>query len=184
MPSPSPTPGPIPDLNELVALFYHEPQELGVFEQVDEQEVPEPFHQLLAHHAHMTVTVEAFHKTPVDVQVLSTRREGMMYARKILLTRQTDGAVVQFGLVQLNFNYLAPEVRDEIALEQTPLGRVLIRRNVLREVQLVGLFRIEPGPDLQRHLGTREGEVVYGRTALIYCDGQPAVELLEIVTPS
>lgn len=177
-------PSPTPDLDELVALFYEDPQALGHFEPVEDADVPEPFHELLAHHSHMTVTVEAFHKSRVDVQVLAARREGAMYARKILLTRQTDGQVVQFGLVQLNFNYLAANVQAEIQLEQTPLGRVLIEHNVLREVQLAGLFRIEPGPDLQRHLGTAPGEIVYGRTAMIYCDGQPAVELLEIVTPS
>jgi len=27
------------------------------------------------------------------------------------------------------------------------------------------------------------GQTTYGRTALIYCNGEPAVELLEIVTP-
>jgi hypothetical protein len=27
------------------------------------------------------------------------------------------------------------------------------------------------------------GDVMYGRTALIYCDGAPAIELLEIVAP-
>jgi hypothetical protein len=26
-------------------------------------------------------------------------------------------------------------------------------------------------------------QITYGRTAIIHCDGEPAVELLEIVTP-
>jgi hypothetical protein len=33
-------------------------------------------------------------------------------------------------------------------------------------------------------LGIATSSTIYGRTALIYCDGEPAVELLEIVAPS
>ena len=59
---------------------------------------------------HMTVTVEEFHHSPVDV-VLAKKTVLPHYARKILLSRQTDGRVVQFGIVRLNFSYLAPEVQ-------------------------------------------------------------------------
>jgi hypothetical protein len=31
--------------------------------------------------------------------------------------------------------------------------------------------------------GLAKPQTVYGRTALIYCNGEPAIELLEIVTP-
>ena len=47
----------------------------------------------------MTVTVEAHHGSLVDVKVLERKRDGDSYARKILLAKQTDGRIVQFGLV-------------------------------------------------------------------------------------
>ena len=56
----------------------------------------------------MTVTVEQFHRTPVNVKVLEMRHDGRFYSRRILLTRQTDNRVVQFGIVRLNFEYLGP----------------------------------------------------------------------------
>ena len=68
--------------------------------------------------------------------------------------------------------------------ESIPLGRVLIDHNVLREVQLSSLWKLQPGEELRRILNTSEGQLIYGRTALIYCNGEPAVELLEIVTPA
>ena len=59
---------------------------------------------------------------------------------------------------------------------------MLIQHNVLREVQLVALWKVEPGAELRQLFNKQEGDIVYGRTALIYCNGEPAVELLEIVT--
>src|SRR5687768_13987377 len=173
----------LPELDELVALFYDDAAELGQFERVSALVVPEPFRRLLAHNAHMTVTVEEYHGCKVDVRVLVARKDGDLYSRKILLTRQSDGAIVMFGVPRLKLSLLRDEVRREIESQRIPLGRVLIEHNVLREVQLVALWKIAPGPDLCRLLGVDAATTIYGRTALIHCDGEPAVELLEIVAP-
>ena len=96
----------------------------------------------------MTVSVERFHASRVDVQVLATRTDGDFYSRKIVLHRQSDGRPVLFGIPRLNLRFLDDEVREEIQSERIPLGRVLIEHNILREVQLGSLYRIVPGPDL------------------------------------
>lgn len=172
-----------PDLQTLVSLFYPAPDDLGTFEEVEAPTLPEPYRQLLAHDEHMTVTVESFHDSPVDVQVLETNVTDSHYSRKILLARKSDGQVVQFGIVRLNFDFLDDQVRREIEGQGTPLGRVLIRHNVLRQVQLSTLWKISAGEDLRKLFGLQKPTVTYGRTALIYCNGEPAVELLEVVTP-
>ena len=138
---------------------------------------------LLAHDSHMTVTVERFHNGPVNVRVLETQLSGEHYAHKILLTRQSDGVVVQFGIMRLDFSTVSPAVRREVESQQTPLGRILIQHNVLREVHLTKLWRVTPGEDLCRLFNVSRDQVTYGRTAIIHCDGEPAIELLEIVTP-
>src|SRR5262245_31014569 len=143
MPAADPLP---PSPRELARLFYESPDELGTFEQIAAAaDLPQPYRRLLAHNEHMTVTVEKFHECKVDVQDLATRRDGHFYSRTILLTRQTDGKVVQFGIPRLNFGLLDPEVRSEIESQTKPLGRVLIDHNVMREVQLVTLFKVTPG---------------------------------------
>lgn len=172
-----------PDLDALIALFYARPEELGRFEEVDSHALDRDYRMLLAHDSHMTVTVERFHNGPVDVQVLESQLTGEHYARKILLTRQSDGGVVQFGIMRLDFSCVSPKVRREVESQQTPLGRVLIQNNVLREVHLTKLWKVTPGSDLCRLFGISPGQITYGRTAVIHCDGEPAVELLEIVTP-
>lgn len=172
-----------PELSALVHLFYPSLGDLGAFTEVAESEMPEVPRKLLWHDAHMTVTVESHHGSPVDVRVLDTHVTPTHYSRRSLLTRQIDGRVVQFGIVRLNSTYLGEDIRKEIESEATPLGRILIEHNVLRDVRLLSLWRIEPGSDLIEVFGLETPETCYGRTALIYCNGLPAVELLEIVTP-
>ena len=170
------------ELEILIKLFFEDGRQLGEFKEVTADKVPEPSRSLLAHDHHMTVTVEKHHESPVDVAVLESRTDGEHYSRKILLKRQSDEGVVQYGIVRLNMAVLSPEVRIEIEAKKIPLGRILINHDVLRVVKLLSLFEIKCGSDLAAAIGFQEGQICYGRTALIYCDGSPAIELLEIVS--
>ena len=171
------------ELDDLVALFYPLSLDLAEFQLRSAESCPPAYQKMLAHDAHMTVTVESRHGCPVDVEVLESRIAEPHYLRKILLRRQSDRRVVQFGIVRLALDALQPKVRDEIMAQQTPLGRVLIENNVLRKVQLNALWEVHCRAELAQLLEVDVGHKTYGRTALIYCDGEPAVELLEIVAP-
>ena len=182
---------PAVDLAELVGLFFESDSTLASFTLVREPEkMPEPFKGLLKHEAHMTVTVEAYHDCPVDVRVHRTKYGerpagedgGRWYAREITLHRQTDQAPVQYGIVRLNIDLLAPDVWKEIRSEQIPLGRVLIEHGVHREVELCELWEVVAAQRLAELLAIKPGTTVFGRTARIFCDYLPAIELLEIVT--
>jgi chorismate-pyruvate lyase len=173
------------DVPDLVSLFETFPPAsyLSDYTMVPADEVPQPYHDLLVHEHHMTVTVEAHHHSPVNVVVLQKQRQGNSYARKILLSRQSDGRIVQFGLVRIWLHYCSPEVRAEILSEKTPLGRILIKHNVLRRIEPTEFLRVTPGTEMMDWFGLSAPVPTYGRLALIYCDGEPAVELLEIVAP-
>ncbi len=180
-------PSAAPSLDELIGLFYPDPGRLATFEAVEAEAIPVVYRDLLAHEHHMTVTVEHFYQCPVDVRVhrVATPQSAAdhHYAREITLTRQSDGSVVQFGIVRIDFDFLSPEVRAGIERQDTPLGRILIRHNVLRKIHLSKLYRVSPGFFLRERLGLSQPIDTYGRTALIECDHKPAIELLEIVTP-
>jgi chorismate-pyruvate lyase len=171
-----------PDLDTLLALFPPATY-LANVEYVPGDRVPEPYHALLVHEHHMTVTVEAHHGDLVNVVVLDRRRDDGFYARKILLALKGSGKVVQFGLVRIRFDYCSDAVRDEILSERTPLGRVLIQNDVLRRIEPTAYLRVTPGPDMMKWFGLTQPTPTYGRLALIHCDGKPAIELLEIVAP-
>jgi hypothetical protein len=175
-------PSATPDLRDLFDLF-PPTSYLGAYTVVPADRVPKPYHGLLVHEHHMTVTVEAHHGSLVDVKVLEKKRQGNSYSRKILLGLQSTGRIVQFGLVRIWLHYCSPAVREQILEEKTPIGRVLINHNVLRRIEPTEFLRVIPGPEMMRWFGLSTPEPTYGRVALIYCDEQPAVELLEIVAP-
>jgi chorismate-pyruvate lyase len=171
-----------PDTRNLFALF--PPSDyLAHFEHVPADLVPAPYHDLLVHPHHMTVTVEAHHGEPVDVKVLEQIRGIDTYARKILLVTQKTHRVVQFGLVRIHLQYCSPAVGEEILNGQTPLGRILIQHNVLRRIEPTSYLRVVPGPAMMVWFAMPKVLPTYGRQALIHCDGKPAIELLEIVAP-
>jgi chorismate-pyruvate lyase len=171
-----------PKLDELLALL--PPTDyLKSMIYVAADRVPEPFHSLLVHEHHMTVTVEEHHGSLVDVRVLDSRQNGDSYVRKILLALKKTGTVVQFGLVRIHLQYCSPDVRTEILARRTPLGRILIQHDVMRRIEPTGFLRVVPGPDMMNWFGLKEPTPTYGRLAIIHCDGQPAIELLEVVAP-
>lgn len=174
---------PAAELGVLIRLFYADPAELGQFRKCNSSSVPAAYRLLLAHDAHMTVTVEERHGCPVSVEVLESHESQTHYVRKILLRRTSDNRVVQFGIVRLKLDAIDAEARSEILAKQIPLGRVLIQHNVMRHVELLDVWSVRCGTELAKHFDVATGHETYGRTALIYCNNEPAIELLEIVAP-
>ena len=171
------------ELQSLLDLFPEREPMLADAEHVASEMLPEPYRQMLAHNHHMTVTMESYHKTPVDVRIIDRRLDGDFYSRKIVLLKSGTDSVVQFGIVRFDLSYVTPTVREEILAGQKPLGRVLIDHNVLRHIDLGAVLRLQAGPALARYLQMPAGGTTYGRLATIFCNRHAAVDLLEVPAP-
>jgi hypothetical protein len=171
-----------PTFDHLYRLFPDSPDRPLAVE-VPAEELPEPYHRLLVHTHHMTVTVEHHYGSPVDVRVLACRRTGNEYARKILLALKTDARVVQFGLVRINLGVCPEPVRNAIVEGKTPLGRVLIQHDMLRRIEPVAFLHVRLSPTMADWFGVPAGADTYGRVGVIYTGDRPAVEVLEILAP-
>jgi chorismate-pyruvate lyase len=171
-----------PDIRTLFALF-SSPGDLPEYAFVPADEVPPPYHELLVHEHHMTVTVERHHGSLVDVQILDRVHHDDSYARKILLRLQSNRRVVQFGIVRIRLEFCKEAVRKEIIAGKTPLGRILIEHDVLRRIEPTAFLRVIPGAAMMSWFGLDRPTPTYGRLAYIHCDEQPAIELLEVVAP-
>src|SRR5262249_37254480 len=171
-----------PDPRALFALF-PPADDAPAFEIVPGHAVPPPYHELLVHKRHMTVTQEAYHGDRVDVRILDRRLNGEYYARKILLTLHKSGKVVQFGIPRINLHYCSKPVREEILAGQTPLGRILINHKVLRRIEPQGYYRVTPSTAMMNWFDLKEPRITYGRIGIIFCDEKPAIEVLEIIAP-
>ena len=176
---------PLIELEQLCSLF---PEENGEqlylnAEHIAREATPEPYHRMLVHEHHMTVTMESFHDCSVEVQVVESRFMDDLYCRKILLNKEGTSQNVQFGIVRFNFSFVTDSVREQIESESIPLGRVLIQHNVLRHIDLGAIVKFQAGPGLSRYLQMEVGQETFGRMATIFCNGSPAVDLLEISAP-
>ena len=171
------------ELQSLIDLFPDGQSLIEHWQHIPAAITPEPYKSLLAHNHHMTVTVESYHKTSVDVRVLDRRLDGDDYVRKIVLNKHGTDEVVLFGLVRFDLTTVSTAVREEILSEKTPLGRVLIEHNVLRHIDLGAILRITVGTALGALLQMPTHSQTYGRLATIFCDGQPAIDLLEVSAP-
>ncbi len=202
-----------PTLDHLYNLFPDSPDRPDAVE-VPGGELPQPYHRLLVHAHHMTVTIEEFYRSAVDVQVLSCRRSGNEYARKILLKARAigepipsrdracsgfaepgetprrgigrdspTGRIVQFGLVRINLGVCPELVRNEIVEGKTPLGRVLIRHDMLRRIEPVAYLRVRLSAEMAGWFDVEPGTTTFGRLGVIYTGDRPAVEVLEILAP-
>jgi chorismate-pyruvate lyase len=172
--------GPLPQT--FFELFPPEPY-LRAYEYIPGDQMPQPYRKLLVHEHHMTVTVEEHHGSLVDVKVLDVNQKGDAYARKILLTLQSTGKIVMFGLVRIHLQFCSDEVRAKIIERKTPLGRILIEHDVLRRIEPTAYLRLLPGPEMMEWFEQQTPVPTYGRLAYIHCDGKPAIELLEVVRP-
>src|SRR5262249_18712123 len=146
-------------------------------------DLPQPYHRLLVHKHHMTVTVEEFYHSPVDVRVLVSRRNGNEYARKSLLVAQSVGRVVQFGLVRINLGVCSEAVRNEVIEGKTPLGGILIRHNMLRRIEPVAYLRVILSAEMAKWFNVAPDTTSFGRVGLIYTGERPVVEVLELLAP-
>lgn len=189
---------PLDELGRLTSLFEQREPLFQLAEHIPAAAAPEPYRRLLVHDHHMTLAMEEFHGHPVTVHVIDRQWAGDGYHRSSALTipgnlpsrtigQPTDRFpgewVTQFGAIRFNFEFVTNEVRDAIVAEQIPLGKVLIDHNVLRQIDLGAILRIEIGPGLASLFGCPVGTETYGRLATIFCNRRPAVDLLEVSAP-
>lgn len=181
-------PGKLPD--------YHDPYEAlvdlckGCFpgdvlpdcEVVTGQMLPTSYRHLLDHTEHMTTRLASFHGHPVALSVLAERLEEDCYMREIHLTLADTDCVVEFGIARLDFRFTSAGVREEILAKRKPLGTILIEHDVLRRINPQWFVRFPADGKGRDAFGFPAGHDVYGRIGTIYCNHEPAIELLEIVT--
>jgi chorismate-pyruvate lyase len=176
---------------ELIRAFPEAAAGFGTLRTMRPDDLPQPYRELLDHRSHMTVVMERLCGGLVGLEVVATRVEPPaapgdrgLYMREILLTN-ASGAVVQHGIVRIDLSVVDGSTAEAILAAKTPLGRILIDANLLRDVHDVGLLEVVPGPHLRRLFGASAADVprTFGRVAEISLGGRPAVELLEIAAP-
>jgi len=152
-------------------------------EVVDAEQVPDPWHRLLVHDNHMTVTLEARWGQAVEVVPYEVRRSGDLYGRKLDLVAVRDRRIVMTGIMLIDLRVCTDAVREAILAESVPLGRILIDNGILRRITSETFLHLGASDPLVARFGLAEASGAWGRLATIFWGDKPAVDLLEIVRP-
>ncbi len=179
---------PTVQLTTLLDSFPDGPFRSSDLELISPAEVPEPYARLLVHNHHMTVTLEDFHRATLSLQVLGEKRTDDSYTRRLTLSvgsPEEDRRVVLAGIMRIALDRCSDRVRHEILSGATPLGRILISNRVLRRVESNAYLRVKLSAPIRTMFALADDTkgFAYGRIARIFCDGEQAIELLEIVPP-
>lgn len=146
-----------------------------------EEEVPQPYRDLLVHRNHMTVALENWYGSPVEVVVLKEHLNEPYYGRVIQLRLAGTDRVVEYGTMRIDLSVCGAEARDKILAHAAPLGRVLIEHGLLMDLAYESFLEVRPQSPLASLLGATETEPFYGRLAAIHAKGNRVVHLLEIL---
>lgn len=167
-------------LADLCDGFFEDRSWVTKCETLEADDIPQPARRLLVHHRHMTATLKAHHGQDVELRVLADRLEGDHYSRKIILTLPGRNEVVEFGIARIDLRFTDEEVRAAVLGRKLPLGAILIGHGVMTKVTPRWYLRLPVEGPLAAYFGKGPVEA-YGRLATIHCNGDAAVELLEIV---
>lgn len=152
-------------------------------EEIEPTAMPALARQLLDHDQHMTEVMSRHYGGQVVVHVQRRQRRGEDYWRQIVLRIAGRPAIVQGGLVRVHLPGLAEAVVAGLLEERVPLGYLLRDHQVLRRIELRHLVQFAPSAKLHEWLGGRDDAPAFGRLATLICDGQPVIELAEILPP-
>lgn len=150
-----------------------------------EQQMPEPYKQLLAHRHNMTATLEAFYGSTIYIERLSMVPGDEETSREVVLRLATDDRPVEYGASRIFVSSLPPRAVELIAEGKIPLGALLRMCDCKHTVEPSGFFRLRPTPFFADIFPDLDASELYGRrNTLVALNGKPIAEVCEILPPS
>lgn len=133
---------------------------------------------MMAQRHNCSIALEVF-----QTKFVTTKAGTEAYCREIAL-KNSFGREVVYALARVHLDLFSPEARADIRAESLPLGRILVKHNVERRLEVDGVYLLEkPSEWLSSRWQVEKDTSLYARTATILCNDQPAIEVLEIIRP-
>jgi hypothetical protein len=160
-------------------------RELPALEQVDGDDVPEPYRRLLVHNEDMTPTLEKFHDERIYLNVISRQHRADFYFREVILLTQRKRVPVEFGAIKINLPLFPSGARRLILEEQEPLGTILHDFKIVHTSRPKAFLRIQADSFIKGALQLSGEQVLYGRRNTLFDSQQRALaEIVEILPPT
>lgn len=159
-------------------------QPLPPLNQVDGEEVPEPYKTLLVHQNDMTPTLEKFHRQKIHLRLIGRRRRGDEYFREVVLLLDGNDQPVEFGAIKINLQLFPTVARGQILEERRPLGHILEECRIPHASRPRAFIRVASDPLINDALKLSGAQVLFGRRNTLFDpSGNPLAEIVEILPP-
>ncbi len=158
---------------------------LPELQDVQGEQMPEPYKGLLVHSSDMTPTLEAFYRQPMRLTVLSREQQDYSYLREVVLKSSDDARPVAYGVIRICLDHLPPPASLRVLEEQRPLGNILQREAIPHLSWPQAFFRVQSDPHLGHVLYLSQPSALYGRRNVLL-DGSRRLlaEVIEILAPA
>ena len=157
-------------------------RELPALEQVDGDDIPQPYRQLLVHNEDMTPTLEKFHDERIYLNVISRQHRGDFYFREVILLTQRKRLPVEFGAIKMNLTLFPAGAKRLILEEREPLGTILSEFKIPHASRPKAFLRIHADSFIKGALQLSGEQVLYGRRNTLFDPQQRALaEIVEIL---
>jgi chorismate-pyruvate lyase len=146
---------------------------------------PEPQRSLLVQENDMTPVLTAFHRSPLQLEVLDREMGEQYLIRLVNLRRQDNLMVVECGAIGIQLSRFPKRVRTRIEEGRFPLGDILQQEKVAHRGRPRGFFEVSADNLVAHALGESKGSVLYGRcNELSFLDGLSFANVVEILPAS
>jgi chorismate-pyruvate lyase len=165
----------------LDAVYEQAGVEPPVARRIPADRVPLPYRRLLDHTSDMTLTLERHIGARVALRILSARRSGPWYYRRVLLVHGGSGRPVEMGAIRLRLGEFSARIRAQILQAQAPLGRLLRDGGVDFESRPRAFMALTPNAEMMGVFWMAEPQTLYGRRTEVMLGGAKIGDIVEIV---
>lgn len=183
-PRPS-APAALPIAHPLDEFYAQMGMPLPPIEQVQGDEVPEPYKTLLVHHHDMTPALELFYHENLHLRVFRREYRGDFYSREVALLLDSNEQPVEFGAIKINLALYSPAARRQILEEHLPLGHILQSCAVPHSSRPKAFLRIQSDEFINQSLKLSGPHLLHGRRNTLFdAQERPLADILEILPPA
>ena len=134
------------------------------YENLNPEDLPEPYQTLLFHEGDMTSRLEAYHESPLQVKTLNSSNDGKKYFREVILNSTNSGKPTEYGAIEIQLSSLPDDVCEKIKEARKPLGGILNEYRIPYSSSPRGFLKVTPDGPIIDAFGEVESDYLYGRS--------------------
>ncbi len=156
------------------------------FQEIESQELPEPYRRLLDHGGDMTSRLENAYRSSIRVNRLRSSNDGKNYFREVILeTSDSPPRAVEYGAIEIQLSHLPDVAKEEVIAGEKPLGGILNDGRIPYVCSLRGFFKIIPDSSILEAFAMEKALELFGRSNRIETrTGDTIALIVEVLPPA